>query len=374
MNHEVVIIGGGLAGLTAAIHLAKYDKKVLVIEKNHYPNHKVCGEYVSNEVRPYLNYLGVAIEQHTTVAIDTLEISTRTGKSIKTKLPLGGFGISRYALDELLYKKALEHKVSFLFDTVTNVDFHTDRFEIETTQNGNFESGYVLGAYGKRSLLDKKLERKFIAHKSPWLGVKCHYDAKDFPDNLVALHNFDGGYGGLSKTETGAINFCYLTTFESFRKFPDISGFNKMVVGENPLLAEFLENAEPLFKKPLSIAQISFEPKEPVEKHVLMCGDSAGLIHPLCGNGMAMAIHSGKIAAEQILQHESTVKSTRADLEKSYTIQWKRQFDHRLWMGRQLQRLLMNSTSANIAMNTVARSEKILRSMIRRTHGKPILV
>ena len=56
---DVIIIGGGLAGLTNAIHLSKLGKKVLLIEKNEYPKHKVCGEYISNEVLPYLEFLGL---------------------------------------------------------------------------------------------------------------------------------------------------------------------------------------------------------------------------------------------------------------------------------------------------------------------------
>ena len=56
---DVIIVGGGLAGLTNAIHLSKVNQNVLLIEKNSYPKHKVCGEYISNEVIPYLNFLGI---------------------------------------------------------------------------------------------------------------------------------------------------------------------------------------------------------------------------------------------------------------------------------------------------------------------------
>ena len=59
---EVLIIGGGLAGLTSAIHLTKMGCKVIVIEKNSYPKHKVCGEYISNEVLPYFKWLNFDIE------------------------------------------------------------------------------------------------------------------------------------------------------------------------------------------------------------------------------------------------------------------------------------------------------------------------
>ena len=53
---NVVIVGGGLAGLTSALHLTQSGLGVTLIEKNPYPRHKVCGEYISNEVLPYLDY------------------------------------------------------------------------------------------------------------------------------------------------------------------------------------------------------------------------------------------------------------------------------------------------------------------------------
>ena len=56
---DVIIIGGGLAGLCAALHLSKENYKICLIERNNFPHHKVCGEYVSNEVLPYLNFLGI---------------------------------------------------------------------------------------------------------------------------------------------------------------------------------------------------------------------------------------------------------------------------------------------------------------------------
>jgi len=370
---DIVIIGGGLAGLTAALHLKQKGFEVLVIEKNNYPHHKVCGEYVSNEVIPYLEHLGINdLDKYPN--INRLQISTRSGKSVYTQLPLGGIGVSRYTLDYSMYKVAKKKGVSFLFETVSALSFKNDIFDIITALATNVQAKIVIGAYGKRSNLDKKLNRKFIQQKSPWLGVKCHYQANDFPDDLVALHNFKGGYGGLSKTEDSSVNFCYLTNFKSFKKYNSIEDFNANIVCENPFLEKFLHTAKPRFKKPLSIAQISFEQKNTVENHILMCGDSSGLIHPLCGNGMAMAIHGAKIASECIIDYFGKANQNRLLLEKTYEKLWYTEFSNRLRMGRYVQRLLINNTVSEIAMGSIAKSEKILQAMIQRTHGNPILV
>ena len=369
---DVLIIGGGLAGLTAALHLAKNKYNVLVIEKNQYPNHKVCGEYVSNEVAPYLNSLGIDLPSAGAVSINTLLLSTDDGNHLEAELPLGGQGISRYSLDDRLYQQALRSEVHFIFDDVTEILFKDSFFEVVTGSSKSITSRQVIGAYGKRSTLDKNLNRRFIATKSSWMAVKSHYEYSDFPQSQVALHNFRGGYGGLSKTESGAVNFCYLASYESFKKEKNIHSFNSHVVAQNPFLKEFLANSKPLFEQPLTIAQISFEPKSIIENHMLMCGDSAGLIHPLCGNGMAMAIHSAKIAAECIHNFYIKGAENRQELEQRYTKQWQKAFKKRLWYGRQLQRLLLQPKLSSYALSLIMRQPAIINKIIKATHGQPL--
>ena len=368
--YDTIIIGSGLAGLTAAIELARNNHNIIVFEKQQYPHHKVCGEYVSNEIIPYLKSLGINLDA--AVKIDALQFSTQKGNSIKTKLPLGGIGISRYYFDELLYKRALELNVTFVFETVISVDFLNDYFQIETDSGKIYKAQTAIGSYGKRSNLDRQLERNFITQKSSWMAIKSHYSYDSLPENLVGLHNFTGGYGGLSKTETGAVNFCYLVNYKSFKDFKDINNFNQFIVSKNPILKDFLVKATPLFEQPLSIAQISFKKKKAVEKHVLMCGDTAGLIHPLCGNGMAMAIHSAKIASELLRAYFNSDERDREKLEFNYRNEWKKNFAYRLWIGRRLQWILLHETLANTLIRLVAISPPLLRLLIKQTHGKPI--
>ena len=103
---DTAIIGGGLAGLTAAIHLSKLKYNVLLIEKHSYPN------------------LGAA-------SINTVQLSTIRGKSTTVSLPLGGIGISRYAFDKLLFDHAVKAGVNFVFDTVTDIHFQNNIFTTE---------------------------------------------------------------------------------------------------------------------------------------------------------------------------------------------------------------------------------------------------
>lgn len=370
LTYDVAIIGGGLAGLTSALHLSKCNKRVLLIEKNAYPKHKVCGEYISNEVLPYLNSLGIDPVKEGAKEIDQLELSTVKSKIIRGELPLGGFGMSRYFLDELLAKKALENNVVIHQDTVEKISFEDHHFLIYTKKNQMHTGRVVIGAFGKRSNLDVQMNRKFIQRKSPYLAVKTHVKGV-FPDNLVALHNFKGGYCGISKVETNAINVCYIVNFSSFKKYKNIEDFQKQVVLKNDHLKKIATQASPIFEKPLTISQISFRTKKPVEDHILMCGDTAGMIHPLCGNGMGMAIRSAQIASLEILKFLNG-KISRHQLENNYLRNWNKEFKIRLRAGHLIAWLFRNQRISEMLLTVLKWIPSLLPKIIRLTHGKPL--
>nr|WP_321221390.1 NAD(P)/FAD-dependent oxidoreductase [uncultured Psychroserpens sp.] len=368
-HFDIIIVGGGLAGLSSAIHLSKAKLDVLVIEKNSYPKHKVCGEYISNEVLPYLEYLDVDVFKLGAKKIDKFQLSTSKGQLIMAKLPLGGFGISRYCLDEAMVNQALESGAHVLQDTVEDIQFINDSFFVETKNNIRYEAKIVIGAYGKRANLDVKLNRKFIKTKSPYLAVKTHVRGS-FPNDLVALHNFEGGYCGVSKVENDSINLCYITNFKSFKKYKDIEEFQEKVVYKNDHLKAIFNETTSVFEKPLTISQISFEDKKPVENHILMCGDTAALIHPLCGNGMSMAIRSAQIASILIIDFFNSEIPHRETLEKQYLREWNATFKSRLRTGHVVADFFNQPQISEVMMQALKWFPGILPFIIKRTHGK----
>lgn len=370
MQQKVLIIGGGLAGLTSAIHLRKQGFDVTLIEKDTYPHHKVCGEYISNEVLPYLQWLDADPMVLNPAAITHLEFSIGSGKKFIAKLPLGGFGLSRYAFDKFLYDKAVENGCNIVTEQVMEVKYENSIFQVLAASGKIFSAGIVLAAYGKRSVLDIKMERNFINKKSPWLAVKEHYKGRH-PEHIVGLHCFEGGYCGVSKTEGGAINICYLVAYDSFKKYKDIKEHKEQVLCKNPVLASIFKDCDSVFEKPLTISQISFERKDAVENHMLMIGDTAGLIHPLCGNGMAMAIHSAKLASEAVIAFANN-KISRKEMEERYTKEWNHIFLTRIKTGKWIASLLQKPSSVKLASLALSMFPKLLNTVIKRTHGKPI--
>ena len=372
-NSKIVIVGAGLAGLTAAIHLSKLGYSIILIEKNSFPKHKVCGEYISNEVLPYLDWLGVNPEILKPTKIDSLLFSTAKGKTIKAKLPLGGFGISRYAFDFYLFEKAKAQNYEIIQETVTDIHFSDDLFTVHLSNNTTLIADIVIGAYGKRSNIDQKLQRNFIQKKSPWLAVKAHYKG-EFPNNLVGLHNFKGGYCGVSKVENDVINICYLADYETFQQYKNIEEYQSKVVAKNPLLQSIFDQTTPIFEKPLTISQICFDKKEPVDQHILMIGDSAGLIHPLCGNGMAMAIRSAKIVSELVDGYCQNNIHSRKELEQKYKQTWHENFKSRLQIGSILGSILQHQNLSEWLIRIFIQFPILLSEVIKRTHGKQIQI
>ncbi|WP_316813802.1 NAD(P)/FAD-dependent oxidoreductase [Pedobacter heparinus] len=368
----VLIIGGGLAGLTCALHLLKEGFEVTLIEKNEYPLHKVCGEYLSNEVLPYLQWLDADPQELLPVNINRLAVSSLSGQIVGCALPMGGFGLSRFALDNFLYEKTLLRDCKLIKDRVTAVVFNGDGFELATNKFGTLKADLVIGAFGKRSALDQKLSRNFIQKKSPWLAVKAHYNGV-IPSDLVQLHNFAGGYCGVSAIENKQINICYLADYESFKACRNLDDFQKKVLYKNPQLRKVFEETEMIFDQPLSISQISFAKKELVCDHVLMIGDTAGLIHPLCGNGMAMAIHSAKICAELSIKYLNGQLISRKSLEQLYTTTWNANFKNRLLMGRFLSGIIRKEKLFKPIQSLLVHFPSALPLIVKMTHGKPIV-
>jgi len=366
--YDIIIIGGGLAGLVSSIKLSKGGKSVLLIEKKKYPFHRVCGEYISNETRPFLISLGLDFSKLNVQEINKFQFTSPSGRILETNLDLGGFGISRYTIDEELYQLAESGGVTFLLEnTVESVDFKGDKFTVKTAFD-TFESKYVIGTFGKRTKLDATLKRIFFTKRSHYIGVKYHIKT-DFPKDLIALHNFKDGYCGISAIEDNKYCLCYLTTRENLRRHGTVSEMERNILWKNPHLQKIFTESEFQYDKPEVINEISFAPKTTIENHILMAGDAAGLITPLCGNGMAMAIHSAKLLSESILQNYND----RNLVEKTYQNAWKKEFIKRLWIGRNVQKLFGNEIVSEIALRIMKAIKPLLNAVIKATHGEIIV-
>jgi flavin-dependent dehydrogenase len=373
-KYDVAIIGGGLAGLSLSIQLKASGYSVVLFEKEVYPFHKVCGEYISLESWYFLLSLGLPLATMNLPIIKKLLVSSPDGNLLQHTLPLGGFGISRYQLDNMLRKIATNKGVA-LYDgcKVEEVIFENESFKIKAS-SGEFISKICCGSFGKRSNIDINLKRDFTIRKSNklnnYIGVKYHIKT-DFPVDTIALHNFENGYCGISKIEDDKYCLCYLTTAANLKSNGNsITAMEQNLLYRNKYLQQIFENCEMLYKAPVTISQVSFSKKTQVDHHILMMGDAAGMITPLCGNGMSMALRGSKIVngfIDAFLQE----KISRQDMESGYSKKWQQTFSGRMTIGRLIQKTFGKEWVTNRFVGFMKLFPALTNSLIEQTHGKP---
>lgn len=163
---------------------------------------------------------------------------------------------------------------------------------------------------------------------------------------------------------------CYITSLDAFKTHKDIDEFQQKVLYKNTFLKDIFSNTTSVFEEPLTISQISFDNKKPIENHIIMCGDTAALIHPLCGNGMSMAIQSAQIASTLIIKFFNSEFNDREALEKRYLREWNAAFKLRLKTGHIVANLFNQPKLSEVLMQGLKRFPSILPYIIKRTHGK----
>ncbi len=365
-HYDIIVIGAGLAGCSSAIQLAQQGYRVLLLEQQRYPVHKLCGEFLSVEVIAAFEQLGIleAVRQAGAHPIRRTYLTTSTGASFESELPGVALGLSRYQLDLILFQRSQELGAQCLDGTVVRSVSGDLRqgFAVNTNQ-GSFTGRLVLGCHGKRSALD--LNRPFTQKHSPFVAVKAHYRGLELP-GVIELHAFPGGYCGLSQIETGEINVCWIAHERILnsknRSVPD-------ALLQNPILADRFESMQCVTRSQHRLSQISFALKKRFDGDVCMVGDSAGMITPLCGDGMAMALRSAELAIPLVVKFLRQDLS-EIDFKNQYEAVWNQEFRMRLRLGRLLHESFIHPKLASLGVNLCRTFPALGKGFIQATRGK----
>lgn len=368
--YNCAIIGGGVAGLSLAIQLADKGLDVILFEKNAYPFHKVCGEYISMESRNFLLSLGLPLDDMHLPHITRLGVSSEKGFMLEAPLASGGIGISRFTLDQELYFLAKAKGVRVIENCrVINVQNDSDQTARITTSAGIYTTSVVCGSYGKYAPLFVKNEnlsqKKTVNH----IGVKYHIKT-DFPNNKIELHNFDDGYCGISKVENETYCLCYLSKADNLKSVNnDIKTLEEKILYKNPFLKKIFTESEFVFENPLVVSNVTFQKKSTYENGIFLLGDAAGTITPLCGNGMSMGFRASKILAGLLVGYFRK-DITKDTLIAAYQKAWLQQFNTRIQTGYYLQGLFGKKKTTHLVLKTLDKFPALTQKVIGLTHGK----
>ncbi|QRR00971.1 NAD(P)/FAD-dependent oxidoreductase [Dyadobacter sandarakinus] len=365
-QYDCAIVGGGLAGLCLSIQLAGQGLHVVLFEQKSYPFHRVCGEYISMESWDFLERLGVPLRDMNLPRITKLGVSSQKGFMLHAPLVSGGFGISRFTLDDTLSRLAKDRGVVVLENCRVSAVEGSDSQGYETkTSAGTFCSRVVCGSFGKYTpafVGDSRRER------TNYIGVKYHIRT-DLAADRIELHNFQDGYCGISKVDGDRYCLCYLTTAANLaRHGRHIPEMEEQVLFKNPRLKYYFQNSDFLFPEPMVISNVHFSYRSTASGGMLRLGDAAGCITPLCGNGMSMAMRASMLLAESLAVFFKNQKNG-VEVAALYERAWKGAFSSRIAAGMYLQNLFGKSTLTDWSLRLLANSPALTRKLISLTHG-----
>ena len=307
---EIVIVGGGLAGASAACVLGREGRTSLLLERDPEPRHKVCGEFLSIEAQTYLAHLGIDLDALGASRISRFRLFHR-GKKAEADLPFPARGLSRKVLDEALLEMAISHGAGIARGvTVRSIVPDETGCLIDAGPHGQIRAETLLLASGKHDI--RGVKRSPSGSINDLIGFKMHYrlseEQRAALDGAIEIVLFEDGYAGLQLIENGVANLCLVVTQECFERVgKSWDSLIERISRECPILADRLRDTLPLFEKPLSIFQIPYgfvhRPDLSEPQGLFRLGDQMGVIPSFTGEGMSMALHSGHLAASILLRN-----------------------------------------------------------------------
>jgi len=309
LRHHILVLGGGLAGAAAAVHLARAGRIVSVVEREPTPKHKVCGEFLSTEALHLLRDLGIRPEEHGAHTIGTVRLASRRHIT-ETRLPFVAQSLTRRCLDPVMLDAAEQAGAHVLRGTaVTSLHYAQQHWHAHLSNSETLVAGAAILASGKHDL------RGFPrppGKQSDLVGLKMYFRLAPAQTQALQhavellLHPY--GYTGLQLVEDGVANLCALVRRSHFAALGSWPAFLQELIARNAHARERLESATPLLDKPLAISSIpyGFVRRGALGDGLYAVGDQAAVIPSFTGDGMSVALYTGAAAAQAILAGETS--------------------------------------------------------------------
>ncbi|MEN9818355.1 MAG: hypothetical protein RLZ32_2235 [Gemmatimonadota bacterium] len=299
-----VIVGGGLAGGAAALRLAQRGLAPLLLERQGAPHDKVCGEFLSVEAARHLAALGVEVSALGGAPIHTVRLHVGA-RQAQAPLPFLATGLTRRTLDDALLDAA--RRAGAAVERGARVlrlepGGATGRAVLAT---GATHAAPLLLATGKHDLAGHPRDPRGTVHDL--VGFKQYWRAtpalRQRLLGVVEVVAFAGGYAGVQLVEGARVNLCLLVERAHLQALGgDWNGVARALLREPAL--RWLDTAQPLLPRPLAISNVPYgylAPSHPLDG-LFRLGDQAAVIPSFCGDGMAIALHSGRLAADLLAE------------------------------------------------------------------------
>lgn len=304
--YDLIVIGGGPAGTATAITAARLitPGTILLLERGSFPRPKVCGEFVSSEALDLLRELLAEdiglLNRAPRITCARVFVNKQ---EIAFAIKPAAASISRWDLDEALWRGAARSGVECREKTGVKSVRRTSAGFVVATSAGEFHGRAVVDASGRWSRLRATPPAHAGATRKspPWIGLKAHYThlpvaGRQSPSRAgeaaTDLYFFESGYCGVQPVGAGRLNVCAMVKASHAAHLADVF----------PLHASLHERSRAWTQAsdPVAVAPLDFIPAIAEHNGVLRAGDAAAFIDPFAGDGISLALRSGKLAAESL--------------------------------------------------------------------------
>jgi geranylgeranyl reductase family protein len=304
LTYDVVIVGAGPAGSTAAYFLAQAGARVCLVDRQPFPRDKICGDVLLSPGLARLARMNLAdwLQQYN--APGAIRLSSPNGQAATLLLDRADYGriIPRLELDEMMLRQATRAGAEFIAGaTLTGMTrLASDRLRLTGVGGLCLESKMLITADGAHAAFSRSLG---LVQKSPdYVAVRAYFAHVAGGDKLFELH-FDPavmpGYAWIFPLHEGRANVGLGTLVQrSRRREVNLKQLFQRFIATNPYAQERLVGATmvgPLKGHPL---RTQMSGVTPVADNILVAGEAAGLVNPLNGEGIGTAIISGELAGQ----------------------------------------------------------------------------
>lgn len=401
MGYDAIIIGGGPAGASAAISLSQRGARILLLEEKRMPRGKLCGEFITPECFPTLERLGVMDRMLAAGArrLARVSLNVASGKSVQALISnmsndaSWAMSLSRARFDQILFDRAREAGAVCLEGVAVNGCVGDEggprRVEALSLKDGmrvSFEAPLIIDASGRNSrLMVGKRERIAGRRGSRLYALKAHFKDVQGIDDQVELYFFPEGYGGLSMVEGGLVNLCFIVTEQALKDAAgDPSSVLRHTLMNNRLAGERLRDAK-VEGKWHSAGPLTFGKRRLARDGVIAIGDASGMIDPFTGTGIQMALRTGEMAADAIVETIDAANSPAHNCDRiaapargasavdsvlaAYARRYEREFHGRMRVAGLLRAAAFSPRTASVVAAILARVPRITSLVLRATRS-----
>jgi len=353
LHYDVIVVGGGPSGSTAAYLMAQSQARVLLIDAQKSRIRKICGEFLCHEGVEILRSIGLAsgVENHQFLPGEGAKIVTQAGTIISGSFPQekkaqpGGYCLDRQQFDAMLMEKAEDAGTELLLgERVKNLTRLHYGWLVETLSGQQFSCDLLVGADGLRSTVGRLLELSLPPRKKR-VALRCFLPTRHTNQRRIEMHLLgNGNYIGIDVVGNDFVNFSIVVDHQDLQHYESAEALIRYHYEKYPILQENMILPD-LFPKIDAISPVSQRVKSCITDNAVLIGDAGGFIEPLTGEGITISLWTAVAMAQKLIECRKAGQwEKRQQALKAYALYKARHYREKMLFSSLLHWLIAQNT------------------------------